>query len=183
LLCLILFFERVCGPKVNGDNKIKRPCPFLPLLPHMTTHCCLLCKLWFSLSKQPRIIESTWVFMGIIPLVLLYLIKPFFKTKLWDKTLPTTFFDMHTIHCNICKFSRSTCKSSFTTKWPQQMECWWCGFQNKTWTSIITNYNTSFSNQIVVSKNTFSIFENEVLGTTFSHKYGSSTPPTLSTMA
>jgi hypothetical protein len=32
--------------------------------------------------------------MGIIPLILLYLIKPFLKTKLWDKTLPTIFSDM-----------------------------------------------------------------------------------------
>ncbi len=128
-------------------------------------------------------IKSAWVFMGIIPLILLYLIKPFFKIKLWDKTLPATFSDMHTIHCNICKFSRSTCKSSLTTKKPRQMDFWWCGFQNITWTSITTNYNTSFSNEIIVFKRTFSIFENEVLGTTSSHKYGSSTPPTLSIMA
>jgi hypothetical protein len=31
--------------------------------------------------------ESTWIFMGVIPLILLYLIKVFLKTKLWDKKL------------------------------------------------------------------------------------------------
>jgi hypothetical protein len=55
---------------------------------------------------------------GEIPLILLYLITPFFKTKLWDKTILDVFFDLKIIHHSICGFSRSMGKSSFTTNNP-----------------------------------------------------------------
>ncbi len=158
---------------------------------YIITHCCLFCKLWIFLSKQPGMNRINMSLHGNNPINLIILNQTLLQNKtlgqpfIWldgKGTIDATFFDMHTIHHNICKFSRSTCKSSFTTKRPQQMEFWWCDFQNTPWISITTSYNTSFSNKIVVFKCTFFISGNEVLGMTSSHKYGSSTPPTLSTM-
>jgi len=45
--------------------------------------------------------------MGIIPLILLYLIKlGFLKTKFWNGSLHDVFSNLWIIHHNICRFSR-----------------------------------------------------------------------------
>jgi len=63
---------------MNGDNTIGGPNPFFPLSLHMIfiTHCFFFCKIYFTLSRQPRMhiinMNLHGSNMGIIPLILLY---------------------------------------------------------------------------------------------------------------
>jgi hypothetical protein len=45
-----------------------------------------------------------WVFIWMIPLSLLYLIRPFFRIDHWHKSLTHVYFILQIIHYNIYKF-------------------------------------------------------------------------------
>jgi hypothetical protein len=83
-----------------------------------------------------------WVFIGMIPLSLLYLIKPFQRLIYWHKSLAHVCFVLQIIHCNICGFSISIGNLSLTIKNPQQIELPLCGFQVATLACITTCYIT-----------------------------------------
>lgn len=79
----------------------------------------------------------TWVVMGIIPLTLLYLIKCLCKVDIWAKTS-----NLHIIHCDICGFTKLTCRWLLITKKSPtylNMQLW--GLQPITCVSIATSYN------------------------------------------
>jgi hypothetical protein len=50
--------------------------------------------------------------MGVVPLILLYLIRIFLRVDLWNEKLPYACSIIYIINCNICKFTRSTSKLS-----------------------------------------------------------------------
>jgi hypothetical protein len=60
--------------------------------------------------------------MGVIPLILPYLIRPFHRVDHWHKAKALACFVLQIMHCNICGFSRSIGKLSFIIKKPQQVE-------------------------------------------------------------
>jgi hypothetical protein len=73
--------------------------------------------------------------MGVIPLILPYLIRPFHKVDHWHKTKALTCFVLQIIYCNICDFSRST-SYHLQQKKPQQIEVQLRGFQAIAYTYI-----------------------------------------------
>jgi len=62
--------------------------------------------------------STTWLFIGMIPLILPYLIGPFHKVEHWDRSKAPTCYVLQIMHLNIFSFSKSTSKLSFTTKKP-----------------------------------------------------------------
>ncbi len=61
-------------------------------------------------------VKSMWVFMGIIPLSLLYLINLFRKIEFWHKLWTFVCLVLRIMHHNICKFSTSIGKLSLIAK-------------------------------------------------------------------
>jgi hypothetical protein len=92
-------------------------------------------------------IDSTWVFMGMFPLSLLYLIRPFHKVNCWHKSKAPTCYVLQIMHHNIYGFSTSIGKLSLLTKKPQHIEVQLCGFQATTWVHIATSCYISTSTQ------------------------------------
>jgi hypothetical protein len=84
LLCFIYFLVRVCGPKISGDIIVRGHVFFF--------HYCFTWSTSLSIVAFPTScdficvnnlgwVESTWIFMGVIPLILLHLILLHFGTK------------------------------------------------------------------------------------------------------
>jgi hypothetical protein len=84
-----------------------------------------------------------WVFIGMIPLSLLYLIRPFQKLNCGHKSLAHVCFVLQIMHCNIYGFSISIGKLSLATKNLQQIELPLCGFQVGILACITTCYKTT----------------------------------------
>ncbi len=83
--------------------------------------------------------DSTWVFMGVIPLILPYFIKKILKVERWHKSRALTYSILQTMHHNIYGFSRSIGKLSLQQKKPQHNEVQLCGFQVIACACITTN--------------------------------------------
>ncbi len=102
--------------------------------------------------------------MGVIPLTFLYLTKPLHIIDLWPKALMVACSDLHIMHHNIYKFTKSIGSPSFITKNPQHIDKWLWGFQAKACASTTTSYETSAtSNNVTLldSKCTLSTFESD----------------------
>jgi hypothetical protein len=56
-----------------------------------------------------------WVFIGMIPLSLLYFIRPFQRLNCGNKSLAHVCFVLQIMHCNIYGFLISIGKLSFVT--------------------------------------------------------------------
>jgi hypothetical protein len=69
--------------------------------------------------------------MGVIPLTFLYLIKPTHIVDLWPKTLMVVCSNLHIMHHDIYKFTKSIGSPLFITKNPQHIDMWLWGFQAK----------------------------------------------------
>jgi len=96
-----LFFVKICGTKKHHDYTLSWLKPFFS---QMSTMICISNFLWAS---NLGCAYSMWVFIGVIPLSLLYLIRPFGNVGCWHKSLRPTYSILQIIHCNICKFSMS----------------------------------------------------------------------------
>lgn len=97
LLWLIILFVKVCEPKICGDYKIRWPTPFLSILLWMIyiNHYYFLLPNWtFLWANNFKCAKSIWVFMEVIPLILLHLINLLPKKKLCARTLPIIFFNL-----------------------------------------------------------------------------------------
>jgi hypothetical protein len=81
LLHLIILFVKVCGPKICGDCRTKRPTFFFPCCCEWFTSTIIIFSTTctFFLTNNLGCAKSTWVFMGMFPLILVYLINLFFK--------------------------------------------------------------------------------------------------------
>jgi hypothetical protein len=85
-----------------------------------------------------------WVFVGMIPLSLLYLVRPFGNGGCWHKSLTPSYYVLQIIHCNICKFSMSIGMSSLTKKKKTLAnQTSTCDSQTWAWTCIIASCITS----------------------------------------
>jgi hypothetical protein len=84
-----------------------------------------------------------WVFIGMIPLSLLYFIRPFQRLNCGNKSLAHVCFVLQIMHCNIYGFLISIGKLSFATKNPQQIELPLCGFQVVILACVTTCYITT----------------------------------------
>ncbi len=116
MLCFIQPLIRMCSIKVCCDYTFRWP---RPLLPRLSTVTCI--NKFFNnglLFKATNFgcVDSTWVFMGMIPLSLLYLIRPFHKVDCWHKSRTLACYVLQIMHCIIYGFSTSTSKLSLTTK-------------------------------------------------------------------
>ncbi len=85
-----IFLQRLFAPKNTMIGHLEGPHLFLlgcwPWLVSITTFSTsIYIFLW---TTNQGCAKSTWVSMGVIPLILLYFIRPFLKVDPWNKKVP-----------------------------------------------------------------------------------------------
>ncbi len=152
LFCFIIVLVNICWAKKCGDLVDSDGVAFFFLgywLWFVSNYfaATLIINFNFLFTTKWTCVTLMWVFMGVMSFVLLYLMNPLHKTKLWLIMLPTSWHGvgLQMMQCNIYGFLRSTRKLSLIANNPQHIEFMLSGFHFWVWTTIVTRWNLSFS--------------------------------------
>lgn len=86
---------------------------------------------------------STWDFMGVMPLVLLYFIKPLLKTNHFVKSISNVYSNLQMMHHNIYGFSKSTWWLSLIAKNHQHIKIWLWSLQAIAYAFMVSSWKAS----------------------------------------
>ncbi len=107
----------------------------------------------------------TWIIIGVIPFILLYLIKPLRNVNLRTKASLNVCLNLQIMHHNTFGFTKSTNKPSLIAKNPQHINKWLWGLQDTTCASTTTSCEASTSEMLGAYRCTLSISEMNEDGT------------------
>jgi hypothetical protein len=100
--------------------------------------------------------------MGVMPLVLLYFIKPLRRIDHCVESILDAYSNLQMMHYSICKFSKFTRWLSLIAKNSQHIEIQAWGLQVITCASMVSSWKASkFGTLLPVWRGTLSTFENE----------------------